>query len=46
MPSIDYVLKGYDVFYGNPMNTNAKPDPGFRDKIFKAIYTTGSDSVC
>ena len=39
MNNIDYVLKGYDIYFGNPKTLGANTiDPGFRAPIFKATY--------
>jgi len=38
MPSFDYVLFGYDIFYGNPSGTSGV-DPGLRRAIFRANYS-------
>ena len=40
MTNIDYVLFGYDIFYGNPKSIDASVDPGFRDPIFDKSYTS------
>ncbi len=34
--NIDFVGRGYDVFYGNPQSNQA--DPGFRDPILALTY--------
>lgn len=40
MNNIGYLLKGYDVFYGNPMPTGGTlEDPGYRQMIFDAKYS-------
>merc|ERR1711990_487328 len=38
MPNLDYVLAGYDIFYGNPSSMSGV-DPGFRHAIFRANYS-------
>lgn len=38
LKNIDYLLSGYNVFYGNPFPTSGSVDPGFRKKIFLASY--------
>ena len=38
MTNIDYVLMGYDIFYGNPKAIDATVDSGYRDPIFKTEY--------
>lgn len=38
LKNIDYLLSGYDMFYGNPFPTSGNVDPGFRKKIFMASY--------
>ena len=43
MSNIDYVLRGYDIYKGNPKIIKPRPDPGFRHQIFKADY---SKRVC
>ena len=40
MPNIDYILGGYNIFFGNPLNTQAVTDPGFQGQpIFSAKYS-------
>jgi hypothetical protein len=34
--NIDFIGRGYDVFYGNPQSNQA--DPGFRDPILALTY--------
>ena len=42
MPNIGYILRGYDIFLGNPMSTMASTDPGFcMQTIFSAKYNLG-----
>jgi len=44
MPDIDYALKGYDIFFGNPHASDADTDPGFRAAIFKVDYSDNNIS--
>ena len=52
MKNIDFVLSGYDLYFGNPMPAKAPTppiDPGFREPIFKAVYdgsTTSDERYC
>ena len=42
MRNIDYILKGYDIYEGNPNNLKGtEGDPGFRAPIFRARYDRG-----
>ena len=47
MSNVGYLLAGYDVYAGNPLPTDANPDPGFRAAIFDAEYkgSTTPDSL-
>lgn len=46
MPNIQYVLSGYNVMFGNPMPTDQLGiDPGFKEQIFEANYTSGTLSA-
>ena len=38
MSNIGTLLKGYNILYGNPYQTDASVDPGFRYDIFIAKY--------
>ena len=39
MNNLGYVLRGYDIYFGNPSSVKkGTPDPGFKDPIFKADY--------
>merc|ERR1712136_716456 len=42
MKNLDYVLAGYDIFFGNPATGGASPDPGYRQHIFRADYGKNS----
>ena len=47
MRNIGYLMKGYDIYFGNPLSEVS--DPGFRDPIFKAEYdgtTTPDGRYC
>merc|ERR1712079_117980 len=39
LPNIDYLLIGYNIYYGNPKQTEASTDPGFKVPIFDSIYS-------
>ena len=38
LSNIGTLLKGYNILYGNPYQTDASVDPGFRYDIFIAKY--------
>lgn len=40
MTNIGYISLGYDIYFGNPHNTRAGSDPGFRQAIFAQNYNT------
>jgi hypothetical protein len=48
MPNINYATRGYNIFYGNPMPSQAGVDPGFDRRagaIFEVTYTEGREPV-
>ena len=47
MKNIEYLLSGYDIYFGNPASTFGQIDPGFRDSIFIEVYkgSTTPDSL-
>ena len=47
MRNIGYLMKGYDIYFGNPLS--GVSDPGMRDPIFEASYdgrTTPDGRYC
>ena len=39
MPNIGYLLKGYDIMFGNPIvDSKLLVDPGFREVVFDTVY--------
>ena len=45
MNNLGYVLRGYDIYFGNPnMVKKGSPDPGYKDPIFKAVYQQSKTS--
>jgi len=46
MPNIGYLFMGYDIMYGNPLQVSGLPvDPGFREPVLLASYSTGSTTA-
>jgi hypothetical protein len=42
--NIDYIGRGYDIYYGNPQTEQA--DPGFREAVVKITYDYVRLSEC
>jgi hypothetical protein len=42
LSGLDYVMSGYDIFFGNPRPSKGAVDTGFRNRIFKDAYSGGA----